>query len=164
MNQSVIQFGPIEYTQMNESEQILIVSEFRTELTSDEYYTVEVRVESIGVVRVKRKIIGTVYINLIKYVSLSLLHDYLDTSNSCANMTAKNEPEYQSTTLEKTNREPSTSDSALAAAAALGAIACLSCFITIILVVIFVIQRRKGNSGKSYMNMHDSVKNNYAIV
>ena len=58
MNQSVVHLGPIEYTQMNESEQILIVNEFRTELTSGEYYTVEVAIESIGVVKVKRKNIG----------------------------------------------------------------------------------------------------------
>ena len=55
MNQSVVHVGPTEYTQMNESEQILITNEFRTELASDEYYTVEVVVESIGVVRVKTK-------------------------------------------------------------------------------------------------------------
>ena len=47
--------GPTEYTQMNESEQILITSEFRTELASNEYYTVEVVIESIRVVRVKTK-------------------------------------------------------------------------------------------------------------
>ena len=55
MNQTVAHVGPTEYTQMNESEQILITNEFRIELASDEYYTVEVVVESIGVVRVKRK-------------------------------------------------------------------------------------------------------------
>ena len=55
MNQTVVHVGPTEYTQINESEQILIINEFRTELASDEYYTVEVVVESIGVVRVKRK-------------------------------------------------------------------------------------------------------------
>ena len=55
MNQSVVRLGPTVYTQMNESEQVLITKEFRTELASDEYYTVEVAVESIGVVRVKRK-------------------------------------------------------------------------------------------------------------
>ena len=55
MNQTVAHVGPTEYTQMNESEQILITNEFRTELASDKYYTVEVVVESIGVVRVKRK-------------------------------------------------------------------------------------------------------------
>ena len=43
---------------MNESEQILITKEFRTELAQDQYYTVEVVVESIGAVRVKRKIIS----------------------------------------------------------------------------------------------------------
>ena len=40
---------------MNESEQVLVTNEFRTELLRDEYYTVEVVAESIGVVRVKRK-------------------------------------------------------------------------------------------------------------
>ena len=55
MNQTVAHVGPTEYTQMNESEQILITNEFRTELASDEYYTVEVVVESIGVVRMKTK-------------------------------------------------------------------------------------------------------------
>ena len=58
MNQTVAHVGPTEYTQMNESEQILITNEFRTELASDEYYTVEVVVESIGVVRMKRMAIG----------------------------------------------------------------------------------------------------------
>ena len=47
--------GPTEYTQMNKSEQILITNEFRTDLASDEYYTMEVVVKSIGVVRVKTK-------------------------------------------------------------------------------------------------------------
>ena len=55
MNQGVGHVGPTEYTQMNESEQILITKEFRTEIASDEYYTVEVVVESIGTARVKRK-------------------------------------------------------------------------------------------------------------
>jgi hypothetical protein len=55
MNQTVVHVGPTEYTQMNESEQILITDEFRTELASGEYYTVEVIIESIGVVRIKRK-------------------------------------------------------------------------------------------------------------
>ena len=55
MNQSVVHVGPTEYTQINESEQILITNEFRTELVSDDYYTMEVVVESIGVVRVKTK-------------------------------------------------------------------------------------------------------------
>ena len=55
MNQTVAHVGPTEYTQMNESEQILITNEFQMELASDDYYTVEVVVESIGVVRVKRK-------------------------------------------------------------------------------------------------------------
>ena len=58
MNQTVVLLGPTEYTQMNESEQILITKEFRTELAQDQYYTVEVVVESIGAVRVKRKIIS----------------------------------------------------------------------------------------------------------
>ena len=55
MNESVVHLGPTEYTQMNESEQILITKEFRTEIASDKYYTVEVVVESIGIARVKRK-------------------------------------------------------------------------------------------------------------
>ena len=55
MNQAVAHVGPTEYTQMNGSEQILITNEFRTELASDDYYTVEVVIESIGVVRVKAK-------------------------------------------------------------------------------------------------------------
>ena len=55
MNETVAHVGPTEYTQTNESEQILIINEFRTELASDEYYTLEVVTESIGVVRVKRK-------------------------------------------------------------------------------------------------------------
>ena len=55
MNQSVVHVGPTEYTQMNESEQILITKELRTEIASDKYYTLEIVVESIGVVRVKRK-------------------------------------------------------------------------------------------------------------
>ena len=57
MNQTVV-LGPTEYTQMNESEQVLITKEFRTELAQDQYYTVEVVVESIGAVRVKRKLIS----------------------------------------------------------------------------------------------------------
>ena len=59
MNQTVAHVGPTEYTQKNESEQILITNEFRTELVSDDYYTVEVVVESIGVMRMKRKEIST---------------------------------------------------------------------------------------------------------
>ena len=55
MNQAVAHVGPTEYTQINESEQILITNEFRIELARDAYYTVEVVVESIGVVRVKTK-------------------------------------------------------------------------------------------------------------
>ena len=55
MNQAVAHVGPTEYTQINESEQILITNEFRTELARDAYYTVEVVVESIGVVRVKTR-------------------------------------------------------------------------------------------------------------
>ena len=55
MNETVLRVGPTEYTQMNESEQILITNEFLMELASNEYYTVEVVVESIGVVRMKAK-------------------------------------------------------------------------------------------------------------
>ena len=55
MNETVLRVGPTEYTQVNESEQILITKEFRPELASDEYYTVEVVVKSIGVMRMKRK-------------------------------------------------------------------------------------------------------------
>ena len=55
MNQSVVHLGPTEYTQMNESEQVLITNEFRTGLAQDQYYTVETVVESIGTARVKRK-------------------------------------------------------------------------------------------------------------
>ena len=55
MNETVVHVGPTEYIQMNESEQILITNEFWTELASDEYYTVEVVLESIGVMRMKRK-------------------------------------------------------------------------------------------------------------
>ena len=55
MNQTVVLLGPTEYIQMNESEQVLVIKEFRTELAPDHYYTVEVVVESIGVERVKKK-------------------------------------------------------------------------------------------------------------
>ena len=42
------------YRQINESQRPLIVEEFGTDLSRDEYYILEVVAESIGVVRVKR--------------------------------------------------------------------------------------------------------------
>ena len=55
MNQTVVHVGPTEYTHVNESETPL---EFRAELDTDERYTVEVMVQTAGVVREKRKDIG----------------------------------------------------------------------------------------------------------
>ena len=55
MNQAVIHIGPTEYMQYNESQQTLIVKEFRTELAQNQNYTLEVVVESIGETRIKRK-------------------------------------------------------------------------------------------------------------
>ena len=50
--------GPIEYTQVNETESKLITRNFSNGINKNEFYSIRVAIESIGVVRTKTKEIG----------------------------------------------------------------------------------------------------------
>ena len=67
-------FGPIKYTQENNSEQMLIVKGLRPDLILGSQYEVEVTVESLGIFRSQRKNFSKMESICVKLQIIYLLH------------------------------------------------------------------------------------------
>ena len=67
-------FGPIKYTQENNSEQMLIVKGLRPDLILGSQYEVEVTVESLGIFRSRRKNFSKMESICVKLQIIYLLH------------------------------------------------------------------------------------------